>query len=250
MAAVATRETISREALGQIWSHIDKDIPIREVSNEEVQNTTKWLLFHNPFPGYAANSRIGPCLVIGSSILENTSQRREYLVEPVTPVGSAVSLHRDKIYAVPINVKVQASAVPLNYITCFQKMIIGFDPQPESIGDSTVKLYEYTPKSDETPDDKSEEIEMTLKELNSLINDGDTNAEIALDIFQYTNVTLATALKLRTAHKRTALVDQRTICGDSPQRISSKLGASFKLTVDQNLLMPEFVRIAIGKLSK
>lgn len=251
MTSVDMQSTVSSKVFAQFMGDLGKQDLTREIEESEISTNTKWRMFRVQIPGYCANLRVGPCLIIGAAAPVNNQPSAEYLVRPVTAYGDAERLKRHKILAVPSRILPRFSGIPLNYVTLLNSIIVDFTPMTSDIDNSLVKLYEFTPHTDETTFDKGRITEMTLKELNLRIQSGNTDDDTALSILENANPELSSSLMLRAEHIRSCSVDRYTIL---PDRIGSCLAAShtsdsFTISIDEDLLMPPYIRVSVGRVS-
>lgn len=253
--AAAVHGQITSDQRVSLIARVKREVPIKEISTQDFETNPRWQLYSHAIPAYVAESRIGACMIIGASVRSSRMESRVFIVQPVTPYGSAERLNRNAFYVVPESVQTgELSMLSFTYLVPAVAIITRFVPILENPGESVVTLYEYRAKTEETKEDSSTETTMTLNELNSKIDMGDTAAEYALTIFAFTNLAISSQLHLRTRHLVSTQADERLILSDAATAasISARLSSaapSEKFTVDKNLLLPDFIRNNSSKTS-
>ncbi|OQW70863.1 MAG: hypothetical protein BVN35_17780 [Proteobacteria bacterium ST_bin11] len=246
--AGAVKGVIDDTALMKFMGDLSHKNLTRDISEEEVAQSVDWVLFHVAIPGFARD-RIGPCLVIGASRPVDGLPSAEYLVRPVTPWGDEKRLMRNGIVAVPSRILTNFAKTPLNYVTLLRSIIVDFIPDFANVGNSTITLYEYTPRKDENTDDKGRKAAMKLKEMLIDIENGNKDTDLALNIFEYSNADIASSMMLRAEHVRSASVERQLIY---PDRISFSIATKHtaectSISINADLLMPGFIKVTAGR---
>lgn len=230
---MAIPDMMTRNDFGNFVNTVEETVAIKEIDDQDIADQAKWLLFKNDIPGFCANKHIGSCMVLGIS---TTSTRpgtggagREYLIRPITAYGDAAALHRNRIFAVPMAIVPNFAVMEINYVTLLSAAITKFVPIEMLVDSSIVTMYEYFAKNgddDDQLEDRSVETEMTLKNLNERIQEGNASYDLALNNFVYANTALAARIGMRTQHRRTSDVDQTMILNESAQAVRQRIGSS------------------------